>query len=809
MRHPLLVAIIVIMALILLSPSLTSQDIGEGEVIISSDVEMLGVSDLSGGGHITWQLSGAQASLLRQKILWMFDEYPQIPPGFAYALTNIGGTRNGVIDSIEALSYTSLLELEVEGYRRNFTGMDLRYLRVDRADLLNKDLPVDKNTVGLVGYEVNSTDNVEIRFLFNSRSTVRDGDFLLQERGLADALHQVFEFHARQELRYGLLNSAWPLQLEGGWHMVNLPDGPALWMGNSTYDSDPLNGRYLNKSSNATRALLSTLTPWIDLRFASSAKISLDYMGAVSDQRDRLVLQIADNLPALDEWGNLTDEDGYSVFPDTRLGEWRHSSFDLSAHIGKKIGARLLFTSDETWNDMPGYFVRNFTVDAPSRYRGVIELRASDYLVGALSFKNFRQNYGQSHLIRTPGGELLFYSATFNDSIDDLDRAAFSTFDFPENPQILFVGIIASAYFTSKLQSSIYEGFRDDPAFASLGKIRRVRWIHWLSRVFILSIIIFYFLPSLFVVGNVNFYFSGLALWAYMIVAPIALLVATRYLYAVRLRRMMPEVGIEEMLVEEEPEAVERLAGQPRKTSRPSVCAKCRNVVEDARNLFTCECSEIYHRICASSSKSCVSCARPIVIERPQIKALVTVKCPHCSEVQLVEEGLSLIAVRCQHCQKPMEELEKGKSYLLLGERTHAYELLRIAKIGGRLCLLVTTEFPEKAMSEHDLVVGDAIWLTETTEDQRRQDPRRFSSEGVGRVAKFFGQREGSAVLLDGFEYLSAEMGFEEALRGLKRILDFNSVHEGIFIVVVAPSSFSIEEMNKLKVEFDKVAEIP
>jgi len=122
---------------------------------------------------------------------------------------------------------------------------------------------------------------------------------------------------------------------------------------------------------------------------------------------------------------------------------------------------------------------------------------------------------------------------------------------------------------------------------------------------------------------------------------------------------------------------------------------------------------------------------------------------------------------------------------------------------------LVTTEFPEKAMSERDLRVEEVIWLTETTEDQRRQDPRRFGSEGVGRVGKFFRQREGSAALLDGFEYLSAEQGFEEALRGLKRILDFNSVHEGIFITVVAPSSFSIEEINKLKVEFDRVAEIP
>src|SRR6266581_2777273 len=50
-----------------------------GHMVVSSDYELFGLSEPTGGGHVTWTLTEGKAVELRNKILHMFDEYPQIP----------------------------------------------------------------------------------------------------------------------------------------------------------------------------------------------------------------------------------------------------------------------------------------------------------------------------------------------------------------------------------------------------------------------------------------------------------------------------------------------------------------------------------------------------------------------------------------------------------------------------------------------------------------------------------------------------------------------------------------------------------
>src|SRR5256885_15104993 len=63
-----------------------------GHMVVTTDYELFGTSDLNGGGHVTWTLTGAKAADLRAKILHMFDEYPTIfffilsPPPLTSAL---------------------------------------------------------------------------------------------------------------------------------------------------------------------------------------------------------------------------------------------------------------------------------------------------------------------------------------------------------------------------------------------------------------------------------------------------------------------------------------------------------------------------------------------------------------------------------------------------------------------------------------------------------------------------------------------------------------------------------------------------
>src|SRR2546425_132879 len=88
-----------------------------GGVRVTSDLELLGIGGMSGGGHLTWTLTGDQARLLRLKIQNMYDRYGNIPAGFAYSgnITNANG--NNRIDSAEANKYTDFLENELEGIR--------------------------------------------------------------------------------------------------------------------------------------------------------------------------------------------------------------------------------------------------------------------------------------------------------------------------------------------------------------------------------------------------------------------------------------------------------------------------------------------------------------------------------------------------------------------------------------------------------------------------------------------------------------------------------------------------------------------
>ena len=55
-----------------------------GSLRVASDLQMIGIGGLGGGGHVTWTLTGDEANILRTKVLQMFDEYPAMPKGFAY-----------------------------------------------------------------------------------------------------------------------------------------------------------------------------------------------------------------------------------------------------------------------------------------------------------------------------------------------------------------------------------------------------------------------------------------------------------------------------------------------------------------------------------------------------------------------------------------------------------------------------------------------------------------------------------------------------------------------------------------------------
>src|SRR6266487_4042081 len=74
-----------------------------GHMVVSADYELFGLSEPTGGGHVTWTPTEGKAVELRNKILHMFDEYPQIPRGFTYGGAATSSVPDGRIEAAEGL----------------------------------------------------------------------------------------------------------------------------------------------------------------------------------------------------------------------------------------------------------------------------------------------------------------------------------------------------------------------------------------------------------------------------------------------------------------------------------------------------------------------------------------------------------------------------------------------------------------------------------------------------------------------------------------------------------------------------------
>src|SRR2546426_10117314 len=305
-------ALLAIVAGLLVLWSLLPPAVGQspsGHLVVTTDYELFGTSDLNGGGHVTWTLTGAKAADLRAKILHMFDEYPTIPRGFLFQGQLTAANQDGVLESVEGVRYTDLLEnvLERPG---GAEGTIAQYMQLFPFDLREKNsadpgLGFERSTSGLANTNVSSSGDVEIRFLFEANTTTRSARVSLPSSALADSLYRIFDYEAVQSptlTASGAYPGSWPFLLEGGWHIVTTNGCPpgvpspcaVLWAG------DNATGTYANGAIAATRTTADNLLAGtsaiyvpFDLRYATQAWATFNYTGQVADPQDRLRLEIA------------------------------------------------------------------------------------------------------------------------------------------------------------------------------------------------------------------------------------------------------------------------------------------------------------------------------------------------------------------------------------------------------------------------------------------------------------------------------------------------------------------------------------
>jgi len=776
-----------------------------GSLAIATDYELFGTLELAGGGHVTWTLSGEQARLLRMKILGLFDGYPQIPHGFPYYSAATSSIPNGRIDAGEALAYTSFLETELEGESRNEVGTRIGYFLLDRADLFERAIQggLERSTSGLLGSDANTTSDLQIRFLFNGYARDPDVPMTLPTRAYADALHSVFRFHQEQAPNLDATtpgHPARPFQTEAPWHVVTGARGlPALWAGNDT------TGRYDNDTLAVTRTY-SDPTLFIvpmDLKYASNATASFAYAGHGADANDTLRFEIATG-PTFADWTPLLYQ-GRAALPATPSDDWVNLSFDLSAYVGEEVRFRLVFESDGAGNDAPGFYVRGFAVDAPSTFEGTIHASDAHYVIGLLSFSDIQAGAGAFQLVRTPGGEILLYTATWDADAPPADTVRYQALNGIENPQILFVIMLSAAYFISRSQEAAYARYKEAHPGPYRPAVRKLSWLHTLGKVAIAVLVLFYFVPTALYFVGLRLFVSGPVYVFLALTLALGLGLVSRAYYQQKLEEAPPPATPEDLAAAHAGGGSVPVA--PLVAEPLAHCTHCLREIPASDRAYRCTCGSVYHLACASGLMRCSNCRKPIAVEVVRKKISVSMRCEACGEVQAVDEGVDPRTVTCTACGGRLRHLDEGKGYLLVASNPAiAFGWLRDLSKGGKSALVLTPSSPDRLRLEFGLKGVDVLQMSSTAE--KGLDPKRLDPVALRAILPLLKKGRGGVLVYDGLEEVIATASLGDVVRFIRKANDMAFVNGVTVLGRVAPGALTPDESKRLSAEFDETLDL-
>jgi len=464
----------------------------------------------------------------------------------------------------------------------------------------------------------------------------------------------------------------------------------------------------------------------------------------------------------------------------------------------------LLFKSDSGGNSA-GFSIDNLAVYGPTYYDGKVEMHHTDYLLGTLSFQNFDSHRGAVHVIRTPGGEILSYTSTFDANDWGDDTTTFVAFNFFENPQLLFILIFILTYLLLSFQTKFYLSYKmAHPRRYRAGAVR-IKWLHWLGKVFVLLYIIFYFFPSMFVFLGPRAYLTGVFMWIFSIASFLGLVITTKLLYDKKTMMIPPEVEEEEIPISMEAPIVAEPPPPP--TVHPTLaCTVCMDEIADLREGVRCRCGQVYHKNCAAKVETCPACGNELDVGEDDEKKMTTIKCSSCSEIVLVEEGVDLMRTQCENCGCVLKVVDRGYNHLMIDDTpSSAYEQFNSLLKQDVSGLVISTTYPEKLKRQISVENVELYWLTDTSSEHTTLNPKRLDFEIMRAISNFVKKAEGGAILLDGFEYLAVENGFDVTLKFMKKVNDLCSINDATLIVPITPLSLSPDQLSMLKKEFDRV----
>ncbi len=367
------------------------------------------------------------------------------------------------------------------------------------------------------------------------------------------------------------------------------------------------------------------------------------------------------------------------------------------------------------------------------------EIRHWSYLVGTNNF--YDPNYEDSlYLIRTPAGEILYYTNRF--SADDVPDESITWVEFEPlmNPQILFIIIAVFSYFILKMPKKYYKDYQSGFPQKYQDRAEKASFIHLICKLFVIVLLILYFFP---VIGPL--FVNGI----YLIVLAPSLMIVSVILSNKVYAQLKEEISDE--------------------IKYPPIMKPNKNAEEiqnkDLKKLKCDRCGEIF--------------------TIPKRKNLLTVTCPVCRDRQRkLKIGYNYLFLDD------------------LGDAT--YSIYNYFIKNDHNGLIITTRSPSRIKEKHDLFDQEIKWISvSSSDDYDVLNPKLIESDIKSTISTFSENNDRSILLLEGLEYLLIENNFEKISTFIKNVTDITSKNDVTLLVNIDSETFSNNEMTFLKKCFD------
>ena len=168
----------------------------------------------------------------------------------------------------------------------------------------------------------------------------------------------------------------------------------------------------------------------------------------------------------------------------------------------------------------------------------------------------------------------------------------------------------------------------------------------------------------------------------------------------------------------------------------------------------------------------------------------------------MIEKSMSLTPVlesTKEHVSGLVSKIEPGEMYLFKKNPTDAFEVFTNTVFAGHEGLCITRMYPPKIRSKYDLQKTPIVWLTNEAA-QGEQCVHSIQDLSIA-VGDFLEKAEKAVVLIDGFEYLITNHGFDAFLRFLQILKNRMQRRNGILLVSIFEQALAPRELALIERE--------